>query len=74
MLRITPMTTSQEHITLRVEGKIASGWVSELECETKRWLESDVLLASRTSRPQGSEYEYRPRRHNQPWPPPKPWA
>ena len=41
MLRITTVDEGQPHVTLRVEGTIATRWVSELEREIKRWLGSD---------------------------------
>ena len=41
MLRITKVDESQTHVTLRVEGKILSRWVTELEREAGRWLRSD---------------------------------
>ena len=41
MLRITKVDESQAHVTIRVEGKIVSRWVTELEREAERWLRSD---------------------------------
>ncbi len=41
MLRITKVDEGQAHVTLQVEGTIATRWVSELEREIKRWLGSD---------------------------------
>ncbi len=41
MLRITKVDENQGHVTLRVEGKIVSRWVTELEHEAKRWLRSN---------------------------------
>ena len=41
MLRITKVDEGQAHVTLQVEGTIATRWVSELEREIKRWLGGD---------------------------------
>lgn len=41
MLRITKVTESRSHVTLRLEGQIVSHWVAELERETKRLLKGN---------------------------------
>ena len=41
MLRITKVSESQSHVTLRIEGQIVSHWVAELERETRRLLKDN---------------------------------
>jgi len=38
MLRITPITRSRRRIVLKLEGRLISEWVSELERECQRWV------------------------------------
>ena len=41
MLRITKVAENQTQVTLRVEGRIVSHWVAELERETERLLKGN---------------------------------
>ena len=46
MLRITEISESADSITLKVEGRIVSEWITVLEQECSKWLhaKSEVLL------------------------------